>query len=297
MVSWGSSGTALLLCLAAACSKSERPITELVLVADTNIANVDSIEFSVTSEEDPTIHQSATRMFDSNTDTSPSFLSVVREEGPLGPLLVKARALSNGTEVLSRTQRVSFVPEQTKVVELHLVETCINVSCPGATCSEDGCVPLQVDALDPWTGAPPSIDDPGPDLDAGSGQDAGAKDAASSDGGGGTGGGGDAGTDAANPPLTYCPLVGWVDLQSDPKHCNACQTECLAALSSTNAVAVCEQGSCGFDCIPDFGNCDGIVTYTNGCERYLKYDPAHCGACNTPCGEGQTCQDSRCVAE
>ena len=69
-----------------------------------------------------------------------------------------------------------------------------------------------------------------------------------------------------------------VFLFGDPAHCNGCNTPCPAP---PNAVATCEQGICGFECIGGYGNCDGNPA--NGCETDLATDISHCGACGSAC--------------
>jgi len=68
-----------------------------------------------------------------------------------------------------------------------------------------------------------------------------------------------------------------VNLKTDIKNCNACNTACSAA----NGTASCTNGACGITCNAGFDNCDGNVA--NGCEVNLKTDTSHCGTCPTVC--------------
>jgi hypothetical protein len=71
--------------------------------------------------------------------------------------------------MVTRTHVVSFAPEQTLVVPLHLLRTCVGKSCPAAqTCGEAGCEDQQLETQEllAWSGAPPSVADPG-DVDCG----------------------------------------------------------------------------------------------------------------------------------
>lgn len=299
MVMFRASGSMLLLALVVGCSEGERPITELVLVADTNLPNVDEIRFEVVSTADPSLRQTKSRV----PDGTPSFLSVVRDEGPLGPLDVTARALVKGVSQLSRTHRVSFVRNQTRVVALHLFAECVALKCQDA-CDGSSCVPTELgaDDLTGWSGEPPRID--AVEIDAGAGEagmstvtDAGQQDAAP-EGGTGTGGGGDAGTLVADAGATpyYCgAFSGWVDLKSDPEHCGTCTNECTEALLGSNATRICRQGTCDYACLPGWGNCDGYALY-NGCEAPLN-TVQRCGSCTNSCGEGQKCANGTCVPE
>jgi cysteine-rich repeat protein len=62
----------------------------------------------------------------------------------------------------------------------------------------------------------------------------------------------------------------------------------------TNASASCASGTCGFVCLTNFGNCDGLAT--NGCETNLTNTTAHCGACGRACSTGQACVGGVCQA-
>src|SRR4051812_12067656 len=113
----------LTLLLAASCSQDPKPLTQLVLVSDTDVATVDEVQFLVHAE-DGSHPAEMSRV--PRSGASPAYVSVVREDGSLGPLAVTAFALNNGERTgLSRTQRVSFVSDQTRVVKLHLPASCI----------------------------------------------------------------------------------------------------------------------------------------------------------------------------
>lgn len=66
-------------------------------------------------------------------------------------------------------------------------------------------------------------------------------------------------------------------LDRDPENCGECGMACTVP---ANATATCTAETCGFDCMPGFGDCDGMEG--NGCEQSLT-DETHCGACGRAC--------------
>jgi hypothetical protein len=91
------------------------------------------------------------------------------------------------------------------------------------------------------------------------------------------------------------------DLQTDERHCGACNTQCAAGQT-------CEAGTCASpECAPGtvcqgricaplacpagFGNCD--FNPANGCETSLTTD-SNCGGCGIVCAPGSTCQSGTC---
>ena len=200
-----------------ACAADERPLTQLILVADTDMANIDTIQFEVSEAGQP--DQERAEAAHSAT-SGPAFVSLVRDEGSLGPLTVVARGLRGGMVQIERTQRVSFVDKQTRVVPLHLFASCLRPPrcSPEQACDDSGCIPkdLTEAQLPPWTGTPPALND----QTAG---DAGASDAQVAD--------------ASNSMLRLCGDAGLVDLQNNDAHCGACDTSC-------NANRICIAGTC-----------------------------------------------------
>jgi len=201
----------LALALLGACSADTDPQTQLVLVADTDIPGIDLVTFDVSDLDGSVRRASAAQRMG---DEGPSYVTVLREEGSLGPLRVTARALRQGASLVERVHTVSFAPDETRVVPLHLLARCVGVSCGvGRTCGESGCTASAVDALPAWTGAPPSLRDL---ADAAIAADAGEADAGA---------------------LVRCGDAGLVDVQSDALHCGACDVSCRGQ-------RVCSAGVC-----------------------------------------------------
>lgn len=89
------------------------------------------------------------------------------------------------------------------------------------------------------------------------------------------------------PDANACPDAGTrcgdtcVDLQGDPAHCGACDTNCRT-LPGVASTVRCDHGACFVRdaCASGFADCDG--TPSNGCEVDLSR-PASCGACGISC--------------
>ena len=72
-----------------------------------------------------------------------------------------------------------------------------------------------------------------------------------------------------------------VNLTSDGKNCGKCGMVCMGM--GQNAVAGCAGSVCGLACNAGFGDCDNNAV--NGCEKDLRSDPLHCGACGKVCAQ------------
>ena len=239
----------LVLASAAACASKSPDLTQLILVSDTDIPTLDTIELEI---EGPSGRRESTKTAVPD-DGSPIYLTLLRDEGPLGPLTITARGYEGDAVIVERTVQVSFVVGETRVVELFLIGSCVTLQSrcgDDETCTEDGCQPQELapESLPPWRGEPPSLQDTN-----------------------------DGGPDVV---LTSCPDAGMVDLLRDPKNCGECGKACLEVSAVFHAVAVCELGTCDFDCEPLYGDCDG--SRLSGCEQELT-ESSHCGACDNAC--------------
>jgi hypothetical protein len=251
--------------------------TELILVADTNIANVTRIRFDIT-RGDRSESAETTAL-----DAGPASVGVVQESEDEGPITVKASAYrGSATEaVAERMAIVSFVPHETRVVVLHLADRCLNVNCLGdRTCTEQGCAApeLSSDDLLPWTGTAPTLDST-----AAAPSDAGVD--ASSDDASADAGHGDASPAQDAGLFTDCGAnARRVDLQNNADHCGMCSNACKA--TAKNTVPTCSMGQCEVACRILYGNCDD--DWANGCEQTLS-DDNHCGGCNMQCMNNTAC--------
>lgn len=180
---------ACLLALTMSCANDEA-LTELVLSADSNL-RLDRIVFEVSAQGVPARSAQATR-----TDAGPSYVAVVRDQGTLGPLTVVARGMFQNAELLRRTHVVSFTEGEALLVPLDLYARCVTMRCPpNQTCAENGCTPIKLDRLQPWTGETPTPF---------------------------------AGRDGGVTQFAVCgPAV--VDLTTDSRHCGDCGHSCAPA--------------------------------------------------------------------
>lgn len=97
---------------------------------------------------------------------------------------------------------------------------------------------------------------------------------------------------SCNPPLELCSGQ-CVDTQTAPQHCGSCSGKCPTPF---NSIATCNAGTCSFDCLGDFADCDGQAA--DGCETDTSSSVQHCGACNFQCAFTNAtpdCVGSKCV--
>jgi hypothetical protein len=258
-------GLALAALALVGCSETKAR-TQLMLVADTNIPNLNAIQFEV-SDDGRTESAEATTL-----DAGPATLAVVPTGDELGPLRVTAYGVRSNVRVVERSAVVSFVPHQTRVVELHLLASCIVNECGSdESCTEQGCQPeaLSEDELPPWSGEAPQLDPPTPGGDAGA----------------------DAGTSSDAGRVDCGPGASGVDLETDVNHCGTCMNVCRPM--GRNTQPVCSMGDCGVECRPLWEDCDGNAV--NGCEQSLTVDD-NCGMCDVPCASDATCVQGMCRA-
>lgn len=81
---------------------------------------------------------------------------------------------------------------------------------------------------------------------------------------------------------------------TDPASCGGCGNACPVL---PNAVARCTAGTCRFECVPGYADCNGAAG--DGCEVRTAADPDHCGECGRRCtlGGGATaveCAEGAC---
>jgi hypothetical protein len=250
--------------------------TQLMLVADTDIADLNQIQFDV--REDLRVRTSG-RLAVASGD-APFTMAVLREEGSLGPLVVSARGFRGDTPLVERSAVISFSPGKTLTVVLHLVQSCVTLQCESdETCTERGCQLPAVGTPTPWNGTAPRLEAA---LDAGlPGSDAGPDAGQPSDAGGGS--------DAS---WMQCGLFT-VDINSDLDHCGRCNKTCrLTGVGASNTVAACVDGVCGTACRALWGDCDGDER--NGCENSLALDSENCGACGMTCASEDYCWGGMC---
>ena len=152
----GRAVTPLLALLALACSAD--PLTEIVVVADTDLAvprELDAIRIVVTDEQG----QEREALADLAAGAPrPVTLDLVARNG-LRTLGVVVIGELGGVEMLRRTARVRFRERRTVALRMDLWSACRGELCGAErTCGDDGCRSVEIaDAdLSDWTGEPPS---------------------------------------------------------------------------------------------------------------------------------------------
>jgi hypothetical protein len=263
--------------LALGCAGDEvSPRTQLMLVADTDIEELNQIKFTVS--EGNRERTSGTQAV--NLQDAPFTMAVLREEGSLGPLSVSAAGYQGDRLLLERKATVSFVRGKTLTVVLHLVRSCVDRRPDCAqdmTCTENGCAAPDAAELAPWDGAPPRIGDV---MDAGTPDPDAATDAAN--------------TDAAGDPNWMQCGGRMVDVNTELDHCGRCNRSCRSgsANEGSNTLPACIAGACASTCRPLWGDCDGAKG--NGCEKTLAGDSENCGACGMTCEVEDYCWAGVC---
>jgi hypothetical protein len=111
--------------LALASCADER--TEVVVIVDSDLSVPDEIDrFRLEGDLDM---DPRTAEADLTLDGPPRTLGLVHRGGPLGPLSLRAVALSGTTEVVERQATVSFRPGETLQLRFDLLRACAP-SCP-----------------------------------------------------------------------------------------------------------------------------------------------------------------------
>lgn len=140
---------------------SQAPLTEVLVVADTDLAvpsELTRVRFEVTGPRGDV--QRASADFAAG-DARPSVLALVHRGGPLGPFTVEAIGERGTEEVVRRSARLALVAGEVRALHVTLRRACAGVACAeGETCGDAGCRAIDVDPseLEPWNGPPPSVD-------------------------------------------------------------------------------------------------------------------------------------------
>ncbi len=154
--------------------------TELVVVVDTDYdvpAELDAVSVSV---EGPSgvRQEDSVALGGAGAPELPLILYLEAGGGALEPVSITATGRFGGEDVVARAIRTGFVRGESRLVGLLLLAGCAGVECgAGESCSEDGCVSVDVPAaaLPRWPGRVRRLDAGAPVADGGA--DAGPTDA------------------------------------------------------------------------------------------------------------------------
>lgn len=135
---------------------SQTPRTQVMLVIDTDITNVDTLYVEASSPEGRM--QIANAFVGPSEPPLPRVLGLAQQtSGRLGPFTVRVTAREGSRDRYTRTLRFDFQPRRTLQLHVALPASCITTRCePDETCAEAGCRPILVAApeLTEWTGDP-----------------------------------------------------------------------------------------------------------------------------------------------
>ncbi|MFT3925238.1 MAG: hypothetical protein QM778_22060 [Myxococcales bacterium] len=222
------------------CENQTEARTELLLVADTDVAAPNTIHFEVSGPEGTAKRVETEDGEYKSTDELPQTVALVYTEGELGPFTVTSSIVA-GNVTIKRTHIVDFVPGKTLLVPLHLASACTR-ECPGQTCDEDGrCVPEELENLVTYTRKPErvfSTMDGGsemPPMDSGTEQDSGSTPVDGSTPVADAGA--DAGSDAGVQDIRICNGME-VDVLTNKDFCGSCTKKC------NGAGRICVAGMC-----------------------------------------------------
>lgn len=274
---------ALALLVVSGCSQ---PLTQLVLVVDTDFPVPDGLDHVVLEVEGAAPRSVEVPLA---TTTLPISLGVVHRAGPLSPITLTASGQRGGIEIVRGVVRTGFVVGETREVRIDLLRRCEGacLSSSELTCRGGSCVSVDVPAasLPVFTGVP-SRSDVGPSTDvpiadaADVAPDAPMLDAPALD----TPVPADAPTDT--PLLDGCMFTGAEVCNGRDDNCDGAIDEgvctCVPACMLDHATAFCVGGtSCVIaSCETGYADCDGMDL--TGCERSTRL-PTSCGDCTSTC--------------
>jgi hypothetical protein len=267
----------LLVSLALGCAQ---PLTELVVVVDTDYAVPAGLDAVVLEVEGPDAAEAPVRVRPAEVGL-PITLGLVHRGGLLGPVRVTAVGERGGVALVRRQARTSFLPHERRELRLLLLRGCEDARCGGdTTCVPGGCAGIDVDpaTLPPFDGTA-TRSDVGPG-------DGGLADVGPGDGGPGDGGPADAPPSAdtgAEPDA--CVPAGAEGCNGRDDDCDGSVDEgvctCDPPCALANATASCIGGRCEISaCDVGYADCDRMTP--TGCERSTR-TVTDCGACDAPC--------------
>ncbi len=141
-----------LLVLVLALVGCEAPVlTEVLVAVDTDLSVPDEVDRIVIDVRGPDGSRRIAEGLLRQEADLPSVLGVLPGPNADGEVTVHAVAMLGDTERLRQTSKFSFVPDQVRVLWLHLERSCLTISCGDEeTCSEGDCSEVAVDELSPY---------------------------------------------------------------------------------------------------------------------------------------------------
>ena len=266
----------------------DSPVTELVVVVDSELAVPAVIDAVHVTVEGPTrtVYDGTVALDTADSPRFPLTLGLVPNGSSSARVTIRAEGLHASAVRASVSARTSFVEGKTLVVRLVLWGACDGVTCgPGLTCTASGA--CASDELDPatlaaWTG---HVERDGGSQDGGPGGDAGAGDL-------------DGGLGSCTPSTEVCNgrdddcngrADETFDLMTDPTNCAGCGIVCPGV---TNGMPQCQGGFCVPLCRAAFHECGGECVSDGSTSQC----GATCGACPAVANGEPSCTAGACAA-
>lgn len=131
----------VLVCAAAVIGCAE-PITEIIVVVDSDLLvpdELDAVRIVVESGRMPPVEVEADLRYPDELHL-PLTYSLVPENDGVGEFTVVVTGLHAGADVVSRTATVTFVSGESLILRMDLRRICVGVACAPDTCVEGECV-------------------------------------------------------------------------------------------------------------------------------------------------------------
>jgi hypothetical protein len=155
----------MLALLLASCSAEDEPLTQIVVVVDSDFSGLARFTAKIEGFEEPTTVEA-----DLEDEPLPRRFSLVHDGGPLGPMKVTVSAYTDGDApiLVEPRSHMFFEPGRTLLLRIDLLAACVGLCEDGEACIAPGeCVSSKDAAvLTPWTGNPDDLAVGGP-LDGG----------------------------------------------------------------------------------------------------------------------------------
>jgi hypothetical protein len=253
----------LLALAAVSCSPDPEPLTQLMVVVDSDLPSIEAVTVTVHGMDD---RDKIATADDLDQQPLPRTVAVVNRGGKLGPITVTAEAIKGKQALVTQRARLSFVSGRNLMLRFDLDARCIEKACQlTQTCNAGVCEDYRVDPnhLEDWSGSLPE-DDAGILLGGSGGQSGGggAGQGGTGAGGGGSGGAGGSGGQGGAGSGGSTPMAGSGGTPPPPT-CTGCAFD--AAVSAPHGSLSCEESGCTLHC--DSGYTDADANRGNGCEH------------------------------